>query len=294
MDPKTYTYKRAGGCEIKADVYRPSSDDQITPVIVWFHGGALIYGSRHGIIPQHLSAYLATGHTVVCVDHRLAPETKLADIIEDIEDAIAWLRGEGPAQFHIDPARLAVIGQSAGGYLTLMSGFRVQPPPTCLVSFYGYGDLVGEWYSKPDPFYCSQHLVTEEESGILLGGPVRTERGGDGEKGLLYLYCRQKGLLPLEVSGHDPNIEPDYFARYCPDQNVGPDYPPTLLLHGDKDTDVPHYLSQNMATELTRHGVDHQFITIQDGGHGFDADVESPVAKHAFEEVLGFLQKYLG
>lgn len=98
----------------------------------------------------------------------------------------------------------------------------------------------------------------------------------------------------MVISGYDPNTEPDFFSQYCPQQNVGPNYPPTLLLHGDKDTDVPHCLSENMATELTRHHVDHQFVTIQDRGHGFDADVENPVVKQAFEKVLGFLKKYLG
>jgi dipeptidyl aminopeptidase/acylaminoacyl peptidase len=56
-------------------------------------------------------------------DYRLAPETKLKGIIEDIRDALNWARNEGKVLFNIDPDRIGVVSNSAGGYLTLMSGF---------------------------------------------------------------------------------------------------------------------------------------------------------------------------
>ena len=45
-----------------------------------------------------------------------------------------------------------------------MTGFRVEPRPKALVSYWGYGDVAGAWYSRPDPFYRSQPLVSEKEA----------------------------------------------------------------------------------------------------------------------------------
>src|SRR6185436_13100149 len=79
----TYTYKRVGECDIKADVYRLPGKD-VRPAIVWIHGGALIFGDRGTVRPDQLERYLRAGYAVVSIDYRLAPETKLPDIIEDL------------------------------------------------------------------------------------------------------------------------------------------------------------------------------------------------------------------
>src|SRR6476620_5180914 len=55
--PKTYTYKTVGELPIKADVYRLSGDD-VRPVIVWIHGGALITGQRGGLNAEQRKRYL--------------------------------------------------------------------------------------------------------------------------------------------------------------------------------------------------------------------------------------------
>jgi dipeptidyl aminopeptidase/acylaminoacyl peptidase len=67
-----------------------------------------------------------------------------------------------------------------------------------------------------------------------------------------------------------------------------------LLLHGDKDTDVPYEQSVVMAEALARAGVEHQLLTIPDGGHGFDYRMEDPVVTGAFEQVLAFLKQHVG
>ena len=161
---KTYTYKAAGGCEIKADVHGAVEAGTRRPVILWIHGGALIMGGRGlntgpGRYPVLTDLYLKAGYTIVSIDYRLAPETKLPGIIEDVQDAWRWVREKAPNLVRIDPERIGVSGGSAGGYLTLMTGFCVQPRPCALVSLYGYGDVVGPWYSRPDPFYSRQPAV---------------------------------------------------------------------------------------------------------------------------------------
>lgn len=293
ISPTTYVYKTVGECAIKADVYRLATTPTPNAALVYIHGGALINGARTGIRPWQLAQYLAAGYTVISIDYRLAPESKLPAIIEDLQDALAWVRSVGPSHFHIDPTRLAVVGHSAGGYLTLMAGCCVTPRPRALVAFYGYGDLVGDWYSKPDPFYCQQPLVTDEESGRFVRGPVISEPYAGRGKEKFYLYCRQQGRWPQEVGGRDPATDPAFFAPYCPLHNVTVDYPPTLLLHGDRDTDVPYGQSVLMAEALTRRGVTHELITISAGEHGFDANQDDPQVGAAFARVLGFLQQLL-
>ena len=280
---KTYTFKTVGPQEndLQADVHSPPGDAvQPRPVIVFIHGGALMMGDRK-ITPRPgslLTAMLDAGYVVVSIDYRLAPQVKLPAILEDMRDACAWVSKQGPELFHIDPNNLFVMGQSAGGYLTLMSGLRGQPRPRALVSFWGYGDIAGPWYSRPDAHYCEQPLVTKEEA----------DKSGGGK---LYLYCRQQGLWPQVLTGHDPDKEPRVFDEFCPDRNVSRDYPPTLLIHGTKDTDVPYELSVRMAKELAAKGVPHEFITIPDGGHGFSRR-DQETATNTYLKVVEFLRKY--
>jgi acetyl esterase/lipase len=278
---KTYVYKVVSGEEkLKADVYRVA-DDSVRPVVLWIHGGALIMGDRSlsakpGTL---LNALLQAGYAVVSIDYRLAPHVKLPAILKDVQDAYAWVYSKGPKLFHIDPGKIAVMGGSAGGYLTLMTGFRVQPRPRVLVSLWGYGDIDGDWYSKPDPFYRKQPLVSREEA----------DKEG-GRK--LYLYLRQQGLWPRALTGHDPATERRQFDPFCPIRNVTKLYPPTLLVHGDKDTDVPYQQSVAMARELKRKGVENKLLTIVGGEHGIGNAGKKAIAKtHA--RVVAFLNKYL-
>ncbi len=291
--PTTYIYKIVGNCHIKADVYRHFNKHTPTPAIVYIHGGCLIYGSRKDINPRQLELYLNGGYVVISIDYRLAPETKLPGIIEDLQDAFRWISTSGPDLFSVDDQRIAVVGHSAGGYLALMSGCLVVPRPKAIVSLYGYGDIVGDWYSKPDPFYCSQPIVSEEESGRLKTGPAISEPYEGRGKDKFYLYCRQHGLWPQEVGGHDPEEESSFFTPYCPIQNISENYPPTLLLHGDRDTDVPYQQSVLMAEELSRYQVEHQLITIPEGEHCFDKDMDDPNVKDAFIKVLKFFDNYI-
>ena len=265
----------------------------LQPVIIFIHGGALIGGSRSDalIIIEMLSH---AGYTVVSIDYRLAPETKLKDIIEDISDAFCWVREKGPELFNIDPNRIGVVGNSAGGYLTLMSGCIINPAPKALVSLYGYGDIDGSWYNQPDPFYCQQPLVTESVARAAVGTRIISEISRPNDRRLFYLYCRQQGLWPKEVTGYDHEVKPEAFYPFCPIRNVTPQYPPTLFIHGDSDTDVPHERSVAMAATLKKVGVEHQLITVPGKGHCFEADgLTDPIVVNALNKIVVFLKQYV-
>jgi acetyl esterase/lipase len=252
-------------------------------------------GGRQDLHPAQRDRYLAAGFAVVAIDYRLAPETKLSGIIDDLQDAYDWLCRKGPADFNIDPQRVAVVGHSTGGYLALLAGYHLQPRPAALVSFYGYGDITAEWYSRPDPFYNQQPAIAREDAYRAVGETVIAENPPRG-RGRLYRYFRQQGIWPREVTGHNPDLEPHVFESWCPIRNVTSDYPATLLLHGDRDTDVPLEQSVSMAEELARHGVPYQLIRHAEWGHGFDgmrAGMRDPEIARAFDRVIAFLDRHL-
>src|SRR5690348_16718062 len=83
--PETHTYKTVGDLAIKLDVYR-RRDDRTRAAVVWIHGGALIGGNRSDIDRRVRKHTLEADHVLFSLDYRLAPETHLAEIIDDIED----------------------------------------------------------------------------------------------------------------------------------------------------------------------------------------------------------------
>jgi acetyl esterase/lipase len=295
LSPQTHIFKVTGDCFIQADVYQPEGEGR-KPAVLWIHGGALIFGTRKWVAAEQFNLYLNAGTVVVSIDYRLAPETKLPAILEDVQDAYHWLITSGSELFNIDPDRIAVMGHSAGGYLTLMTGFMVHPRPRALVSFYGYGDIVGDWYSCPDTYYSKEPAIPMEEARKEVGGPVISGSEDFEHRWQFYVFCRQKGLWPEEVTGYNPHTQLEAFEPFCPARNVTPDYPPTLLLHGDQDTDVPYELSVQMAAVLEENHVPHRLITMGGMGHMFDSNpdgLKNPKVAEAFVEVLDFLKKNL-
>jgi acetyl esterase/lipase len=175
-----------------------------------------------------------------------------------------------------------------------MSGFAADFRPKAIVSFYGYGDIIGAWYSRPDPWYRSQGLIPIDEAYNSIGDQPCTDTGGKN-RFLFYLYCRQHGLWPREVGGQDPHENPGWFSRFCPVLNVSSAYPPTLLIHGDQDTDVPYQQSVEMDAALEQHQVEHRFLTLKDKGHAFDEAKEAQadtVISGCFDEVVDFLNQH--
>ena len=288
---RTYTYKTIGDLRILADVYQ-APGDIIRAAILYIHGGALIMGSRGWLNPVQLQKYLDAGYTIISIDYRLAPQAKLDQILTDLDDAYRWVRDDGPKLFRIDPNRVAVVGHSAGGYLALMAGLRFDPRPAAVVSFYGYGDIAGEWYSRPDPFHNRQPAVPRKAADQAVGTRVTSEDEA-ATREPFYLYTRQQGLWPREVVGHDPDTERPLFNPLCPLRNVTKGYPPTLLLHGDKDTDVPFEQSAIMAKELEHEGVEYEFIAMAGRGHSFDTDMSDPTIAATFDRVVSFLNRQL-
>jgi acetyl esterase/lipase len=290
---QSFVYKTVESVAIRLDVYR-LDDAKPRPVLVWIHGGALITGSRNGVPRDLLELTRTDGVALVSIDYRLAPEVKIAAIIEDVKDAFAWIRQKGPEAAKLDPARIIVAGGSAGGYLTLMTGICVEPKPTALVSYWGYGDVDGDWYTKPSEFYrTAQRLVDKAEAYRAVGAGVLTaptDAENAKARGRFYLYCRQNGLWTKEVTGFDPATQRAKLDPFCPVRNVTPQYPPVILIHGTVDTDVPHELSIDMDRALTKHGVRHELVLVQGAGHGL-AGGDRKLNEEARAKAVAFIRE---
>ncbi|NKB66171.1 MAG: alpha/beta fold hydrolase [Candidatus Latescibacteria bacterium] len=297
---ETHVFKIVEGDSLKIDLMR-LADDQVRPIVIWIHAGGLIMGG-----PPNLQAgekerlFLDAGYAVAAIEYRVAPEHKLPTIIEDVEDAYNWVRNSGPTHFNIDPDRIALLGHSAGGYLSLIAGARLRPRPKALVAFYCATDISGTWitqYEVPPPEqrveleyikWPDPPVSHDEAMGFL-------EEGLRGRKRFQYvLYCYQKGIWPQQVTGRDPQQEPEWFHQYEPVRNVTKDYPPTMLLYGEVDTMIPLQQGIQMAAELERAGIEHEFLTFPGFGHMFDEDwshLGDPSVQDAYARILQFLDE---
>jgi acetyl esterase/lipase len=290
---ETHVFKVVDGCAIKADVFG-AAPGEAKPGVVWIHGGGLIFGSRTTPRATLLRALLQAGCVVVSIDHRLAPETRLPDIVDDVRDAWRWLRERGPTLLGVDPARLGMAGGSSGGYLTLMRGFCVDPRPRALASFWGFGDITTPWEAEPSAYYREGWPAISRERALeSVGASAISEQLADVDRGYFYVYCRQQGLWPIEVAGHDPRNEPRWFDAYCPIRNVTASYPPTILVHGTADRDVPCEESTNMAACLAAAGVEHELVILEGAGHGL-AGADAAAAESAETRAAAFLRARLG
>ena len=290
----THVYKTVGDVKVEADVYRPEGAEA-RPVVVWIHGGALIVGSRSQVPKQILELCTRERFVFVSLDYRLAPEVKLPQIAEDLQDAFRWLHEQGPKLFGADTRRIVVTGGSAGGFLTMLSGAIVKPKPTALVAYWGYGDIDGEWTRSMSTHHGVAVPREEALAGVNKNGKVLTNTDDPAEgkaRGGYYRHLRQTGGWSLGVTGIDAVQEPGKLDRFCPVKQITRDYPPILMVHGTEDTDVPYFCSTDMAKELTKHGVKHELLTVQGAEHGLrDGDPKRNAEVNA--RALEFIKEQL-
>ena len=125
---------------LPARVYDASSDrGTARPVVLYFHGGGWVQGdleTHHGLCALVASR---SGALAIALDYRLAPEHPFPAAVDDCVTAYRWLRAHA-RELGIDPARVAVAGDSAGGNLAAVvsqqAALAGEPVPACQVLIY--------------------------------------------------------------------------------------------------------------------------------------------------------------
>ena len=100
--------------QCKLDIYLPNKTNKVLPVIVWFHGGGLIGGTK--AIPEELKN---DKFIIVSAEYRLSPKVHSPAFIEDAAASVAWVF-KNIQQYGGDTSKIFISGHSAGGYLAMM------------------------------------------------------------------------------------------------------------------------------------------------------------------------------
>ncbi len=226
-----------GGRELKCNVYRPPQQAPEAPAVLLVHGGGWVNGDRSQL---HGYGILLGRAGCLCVasEYRLAGEAKWPAQIEDVKSAIRWLRANA-GTLGIDPQKIAISGNSAGGHLALIAAGAPNIP-----EFEGSGGHAG--------------VSSEVAAVIAFYAPTMLAAPG----------------LPL-----NPEIQflfGDRFSeevvrRASPVEYVRRDFPPTLLMHGNRDELVPQEASLRMYRALCDAGAPVELHIYNGAPHAFDA-----------------------
>lgn len=115
---------RDGAPDVGVLVFTPPNE-KIRPAILHIHGGGMVIGSAYGFRRGPAAMALASDAVVVSVDYRLPPETPFPGPQEDNYAALSWVFANAK-MLNIDPARVVVMGESAGGGLAAALALMVR------------------------------------------------------------------------------------------------------------------------------------------------------------------------
>jgi acetyl esterase len=151
---------------MRVRIYRPAgSVARLLPTILYFHGGGGVIGSLEGYDLPCRFFCARSGCAVVAIDYRLAPEHKFPAAIDDAVTAFRWL-STNATSLGLDPARIVVAGDSAGGTLAAVVALemRGEPSAPCLQwLIYPATDPAGKTHSQES---CGEgFLLTREDMG---------------------------------------------------------------------------------------------------------------------------------
>ena len=130
-DSGTVEYCRPAGIPLAVDIYRPKASGTPAPVVLYLHGGGLLFGNRKPAGPGALldgprftavrDTLTARGVAVASIDYRLAPAAPWPAALTDAKCAVRFLRANATA-LRLDPARIAAWGIGTGGTLAALLG----------------------------------------------------------------------------------------------------------------------------------------------------------------------------
>jgi acetyl esterase/lipase len=266
-------YAKLNGRSLRMHILRPSvMTKEPLPVIVFIHGGGWFEGHHNrGIAP--LVHFAERGYLCATIEYRLSDEAKFPAQIEDIKTAVRFLRAKAK-EFHLDPKRIGVWGQSAGGHLAALIGTSG-----------GVRELEGRggW----------QKFSSRVQVAVDWNGPTDFLETGELER--LTKQKQAEGWKEIAMErllGGAVLENKERAVRASPLTYVTKDDPPFLVMHGDEDQVVGLSQSELLYEALKKAGVDVTFNVIKGAGH-FGVDGVSPLQKEFAEMMDAFFDKHL-
>ena len=248
-----------GGRSLEADIFLPPLEEKNRPAVLFIHGGGWIEGDRsqlrgYGILLARL------GFVCMCNSYRLSNESIWPAQIQDVNCAIRYLRTNA-TDLGLDPNRIGVSGNSAGGHLSLMAAAT------------NYDQIFeGEGGSNK---------VSSEIKAVCAIYPPTTIR-------------QLEMLNPLEnaflmLMGKEAKKED--FDKASPLNYVTEDYPPCMLIHGSTDNVVRLKDSTKFYEKLIEFNRPASLHIFSEEEHAFDGEPDYGRAIADLQAL--FFKKYL-
>jgi acetyl esterase/lipase len=260
-------YARKYGTALTMDVFAPKENANGAAIVLVVSGG---FRSAHeSILPAFAQPLLNRGYTVFAVVHGSQPRFQVTEIVEDMHRAVRFIRSHAK-DYGIAPNRIGITGASAGGHLSLMLGTagtagdpkakdpidRVSSRVQAVACFFPPTDFLN--YGTP-----SRELIRAMDHNR----PFRAAFD--------YREVDQETNVWERVT--DPGKLRQIARAISPIYHVTADDPPTLIVHGDKDTLVPLQQSESFIAKLKEAGVEGKLVVKNGAGHGwldFAKDIE--------------------
>jgi acetyl esterase/lipase len=253
------------GVELKLDLIYPPNASGAVPLVVYVHGGDWTNGDKRGRLVNFISPpLLKRGIGVAAINYRLAPDNKFPAPIQDVKCAIRYLRASA-AELNIDPERIGITGESAGGHLAALAALS---------------DASSGWDTEQ---YKEQSSQVKASSILFAPTDLATFLSGEGKRRVITQIFGATGI-------DDPLL-----ITFSPTSLVKAGAPPFLFIHGLQDTVVPIDQSQNLNDRLVAAGIASILVGIQNVGHDLTpaGGEASPTMEEIQEQIGAFFEQNL-
>lgn len=256
-------YREIDGVKLRLDVYTASGavDSSRLPALVYIHGGGWVAGTRRQS-PFLMFELAASGYVVFSIDYRLAPKHPLPAAIVDCKAAIAWVKAHAAA-YGAGPEVL-VMGGSAGAHLAAMVAYSP------MVQAFQPG------FETAD---------TSVRGAVLLYGLYDIVGKVSRHPGSMLARYFEDGVFSARYAE-----SPERFAEAQPLTHCSASSPPTLLLHGQRDSLVPIEDSRKLYRALRAAGVRAHLCELSIAQHAYEL-APLPLFQRTTPIVLSFLRQ---
>jgi alpha-L-fucosidase 2 len=250
-------YSSPGGVPLALDASVPAGAGPFPAAIV-VHGGGWVRGDKRVDVEPLFKPLSDAGIAWFSINYRLAGNAlQFGAAIEDVKDAIRFVKAHS-AEYRVDPDRIALIGESAGGQLAAMAALSGDPALSVrtVVAMYAPTDLVS--------LVRDSDLIPQSIRDSIQGTPF------------------QSVILAL-------------LSRLSPIDNIVTGMPPFLFIHGTADQLVPFEQSEAMCARIKTAGASCEVFPVEGAGHGMRWWESSPRLSGPYKtEMIRWLKRYLG